>query len=536
MAMTISIIDAAIILIYLLGMLVLGFLMGKSNKTQEDYFVAKRSLPWLPIGLSIAATMISCNSFVGGPGWGYSNGLLPFMQNITVPLALFISTTIFVPMLYDLKLTSVYEYIELRLGQKTRMVAVLGFILNSLIQVSSMVFIPSLVLQRFMGIHINVIIPVIVVIAVVYTMAGGIKAVIWTDAVQILVIWGGLIGGMFFLFTRSNIGFFETVRMAGEAGKLNAIDLNWKFSLTNENGLWAALAGGLFMWSRYFSFDQAQVQRMFTAKSIRELKRSFVVSGIMMNVLYFLFILLGALLFVQFGGAAFENANDVMIRFIGGLPVGLVGLLLASLFAAAMSSVDSLLNSMSTVFTKDIYEKYIRKDKEASLKTSMLVSAVWGLLIYIITMLAFSGTSKSILAVIGSYISYISGPTCGIFLLAMLTKKANDKGTAWGAVIGFVMTILFGKLAGFTWMWNSAFGTIATFLAGYGASQYLQDPLPDNAARYTVQGHMAYLKSQGRISENGTSIMPFTVDRYSIILLAFFVFQLAALFMVSVIW
>ena len=165
--MTFTIIDAAIILIYLLGMLVLGFIMGKSNKTQEDYFVAKRSLPWLPIGLSIAATMISCNSFVGGPGWGYNSGLLPFMQNITVPLALFISTTVFVPMLYDLKLTSVYEYIELRLGPKTRMVAVLGFILNSLIQVSSMVFVPSLVLQRFMGVSINTIIPVIVVIAVV---------------------------------------------------------------------------------------------------------------------------------------------------------------------------------------------------------------------------------------------------------------------------------------------------------------------------------------------------------------------------------
>ena len=112
-------------------------LLYTSNKTQEDYFVAKRSLPWLPIGLSIAATMISCNSFVGGPGWGYHSGLLPFMQNMTVPLALFISTTIFVPMLYDLKLTSVYEYIELRLGPKTRMAAVLGFILNSLIQVSS---------------------------------------------------------------------------------------------------------------------------------------------------------------------------------------------------------------------------------------------------------------------------------------------------------------------------------------------------------------------------------------------------------------
>lgn len=283
------------------------------------------------------------------------------------------------------------------------------------------------------------------------------------------------------------------------------------------------------MWSRYFSFDQAQVQRMFTAKSIRELKRSFVVSGIMMNVLYFLFIFLGALLFIQFGGAAFENANDVMIRFIGGLPAGLVGLLLASLFAAAMSSVDSLLNSMSTVFTKDIYERYIEKGKEASLKTSMMVSAVWGILVYIITMLAFSGTSKSILAVIGSYISYISGPTCGIFLLAMLTKKANDKGTVCGAVFGFIITLLFGTLAGFTWMWNSAFGTVMTFLAGYVFSCLFGEPAGEQARRYTIRGHMACLKEQGRTEENGISLMPFAVDRYSMILLVFFLIQLAVI-------
>lgn len=529
--MTMTMVDAAIILIYLLGMLVLGFVMGKGNKTQEDYFVAGRSLPWLPIGLSIAATMISCNSFVGGPGWGYSNGLLPFMQNLTVPLALFISTTVFVPMLYDLKLTSVYEYIELRMGRKTRLVSVLGFILNSLIQVSSMVFVPALVLQRFTGISLNIIIPIIIVTAIVYTMAGGIKAVIWTDAIQMLIIWGGLIGGLVFLFAKSDIGFWETIRMAGEAGKLNAVNTDWNFSLSNENGLWVALVGGLFMWSRYFSFDQAQVQRMFTAKSIRELKRSFVISGIMMNMLYFLFVFLGVLLFVQFGGVPFENANDVMIRFIGDLPVGLTGLLLASLFAAAMSSVDSLLNSMSTVFTKDIYEKYISKGKEASLKLSMIVSGLWGILIYATTMLAFSGTSKSILAVIGSYISYISGPTCGIFLLAMLTKKAHDKGTAIGAVLGFALTLVFGKLGGFTWMWNSAFGAVVTFVIGYVCSCCLRDKLPENAERYTIQGHRASLRAEGRMTENGVSLMPLRIDQYSVILLVFFLAQLAVLLM-----
>lgn len=159
----------------------------------------------------------------------------------------------------------------------------------------------------------------------------------------------------------------------------------------------------------------------------------------------------------------------------------------------------------------------------------MMVSAVWGILVYIITMLAFSGTSKSILAVIGSYISYISGPTCGIFLLAMLTKKANDKGTVCGAVVGFIITLLFGTLAGFTWMWNSAFGTVMTFLAGYVFSCLFGEPAGEQAQRYTIRGHMACLKEQGRTEENGISLMPFAVDRYSMILLVFFLIQLAVI-------
>jgi SSS family solute:Na+ symporter len=252
-----------------------------------------------------------------------------------------------------------------------------------------------------------------------------------------------------------------------------------------------------------------------------------------MNTLYFLFIFLGCLLFIQFGGKTFANANDVMIQFIGGLPVGLIGLLLASLFAAAMSSIDSLLNSMSTVFTKDIYERYIHPGEEASLKTSMLVSALWGLLIYVITMLAFAGTSKSILAVIGSYISYISGPSCGIFLLAMLTRRATDKGTFVGGILGFALTLFFGKTAGFSWMWNSAFGAAVTVILGLLLSGIFRDALPENALRYTISGQRALLRRENRSTEDGVSIMPLQVDRYSIGLLIFFAVQVTVLLILN---
>ena len=115
----------------------------------------------------------------------------------------------------------------------------------------------------------------------------------------------------------------------------------------------------------------------------------------------------------------------------------------------------------------------------------------------------------------------------------MLTTSASDKGTVWGAVFGFIVTLLFGRFAGLTWMWNSAFGTVMTFLSGYAFSRLLREPLPKQAKRYTVWGHMAYLKEQGRTEENGISLMPFTVDRYSKILFVFFLLQIAGVLLLN---
>lgn len=531
--MILSKIDITIIIIYMFLMTLLGYLLGKTNKNQEDYFLVGRSMSWFPVGLSIAATSISCNAFIGGPGWGYKNGLLPFMQNIAVPLGLFISLTIFVPVLYNLKLTSIYQYIELRLGKKTRSITVLAFLMNSLIQVSSMVFIPSLVVQQFTGADIKIVIPIIVIISIVYTLLGGLKAVIWTDVIQIIVVWGGLLFAIIYTFYNNDLGFFETIQTAQQLGKLDAIDISLETSLVNENGFWVSLIGGAVIWTRYFSFDQVQVQRMNTSKSIKDLKRSFVISGLVMNILYFLFVLLGSLLFVFFNRIEFQNTNYVMIQFIKNLPVGLIGLLLAGLFASAMSSIDSILNSMSTVFCKDIYEKYINKEREASLKVSMLISLVIGILIIIVTFIAFTGTTSSILEVIGSYISYISGPSCGVFLIAMLSKKANDTGTTIGAILGFIFVIIFGKVSGVVWMWNSIVGVIATVVFSHIISSLIKEDLPENALNYTIKGYKQQLIKQSKRKDDDCTLIPFKLDKYNYILLGFFILQYIILLIIN---
>ncbi|ONI38423.1 sodium:solute symporter [Candidatus Epulonipiscium fishelsonii] len=514
-------------------MIVIGYIVGKDNETQEDYFLAGRSMSWFPVSLSVAATMISCNAFIGGPGWGYTNGLFPFMQNISVPLSIMLASMIFVPFLYSLRLTSIYEYIELRLGRKTRLLSVIAFLMNSLIQVSSMVFIPALVLNRFTGIDINTIIIIVVIISIVYTLLGGIKAVIITDAIQMIVIWGGVIGGLIYTFGVRDLSFYETFNTAKELGKLNSLDFSFQASIFDANGFFAATFGGTVMWLRYFAFDQAQIQRLSTSKSIKDLKKSYVISGILMNLLYFIFVLLGALLFVLFGGQSFENANDVMIMFIQNLPVGLIGLLLAGLFAAAMSSVDSLLNSMSTVFIKDIYEPYIGRNKETNLKLSMTISLFFGILIIFITIIAFSGTTSSILSVIGQYISYISGPSCGLFLLALMTDKANDKGVCIGTTISFFIMIFWVRTLGITWMWNSIIGVVLTCVFGYIISLLAKDEPTAHQLTYTIKHYRKKLLEENKLSEDGISILPFKMGMHEIILLGFFLVQFLILILIS---
>lgn len=317
--------DILIVVVYMIAMMVMGFVLGRENKTNEDYFLAGRSMSWFPVALSVAATMISANSFIGGPGWAYTDGIEPFMQNITVPLACFFAVTITVPVFYHLRVSSVYEYMELRLGSWSRNLAVAQFFINSLIQVSSMVFVPALIIQTITGWELHIVVPVIVLCAITYTITGGIKAVIWTDAIQMIVLWTGILVILFTAVDSTGLGWSATLAQAAEAGKFDAFDFSP--TLTNTNAFLCSCFG-IFMWTRYFCFDQAQMQRILTSKSMRGIKRSFVTSSVLMNLMYFLMLFVGTIFFVTYGGRPFSTANEIMIDFIlNHLPVGIVGLI-----------------------------------------------------------------------------------------------------------------------------------------------------------------------------------------------------------------
>lgn len=522
-----SIIDSAIVIIYILGMLAISLQVGKSNKNQEDYFVGGRSMPFIPVACSIAASTISANGMIGGPGWAYTSGFSSFMLQFSIPLVLVVACNYVVPFMYNLKLTSCYEYMEMRFGKKCHILACLGYLFTAVTLLSGFVYIPSLIIQQMTGWSLGVIVPIIVVVVIVYTMAGGIKAVIWTDAIQIVVLWIGMFAVMLIPFSKTGMSLTQVMDNAQAAGLLNA--LNFSGDLALENGFWVALLGGAAMWLQYFAADQTQLQRMLSAKSVKGLKASIVSGGIIMNVMLFIFTFTGLILYSFYDGQPFDSANQVMITFIlENIPVGLLGLIISAVFAAAMSSIDSVLNSMTTVFVRDIYEKYLHKGHgETPLKATIGFTGIFGVVTIVFVMMGFNGTTASVLATVGTYTGYVAGSLLAVFLLGLFTRKANDLGTAVGFVAGLLATwaVSFTTL---NWLWYYLVGAVAAFVVGYVVS-VLTGGSSAETARLTIKGQREELIAQGHTEENGMSILPGKMDKFGWILVAFFAIQFVAL-------
>lgn len=523
-----SYIDIAIIAVYIIGMLVMSVQLGKTNKSQEDYFIGGRSMPWVPVACSIAASTISANGFVGGPGWAYTSGMISFMLQFSIPLVMLVACNFIVPFMYNLKITSSYEYLIMRFGKTTHLLGCIGYLATAATLLSGFVYIPSLIIQQLTGWSLGVIVPVVVIVVIAYTMAGGIKAVIWTDAIQMVVMWVGLFATVGIAMHGAGVGFGDVLKTAEEAGMLNT--LNFSADLALENGFWVALLGGAAMWLQYFAADQTQLQRMLAAKSVRSAKTSIMSSGIIMNVMYFLFMIIGLIMFAFYQGKSFASSNDVMITFmLNELPVGLLGLMIAAVFAAAMSSIDSVLNSMTTVFVKDIYEKYIRKGEgETPLKVNIIFTGVFGIVVVIFVLMGFSGTTASVLSTVGTYVGYIAGSLLAIFLLGLFTEKANDLGTAIGFAAGLVATWAC-SFTSLNWLWYYLIGAVVGYAVGYAASCVCGTK--KDIRGLTIKGQREMLLQKGMAEEDGVSILPGTMDKYGWILLAFFVLQVIVLFM-----
>ena len=525
-----------VLLVYFGAMLFLGSRVGKSNNSTESYFLGSRKIPWWAIGLSVMATQCSAVSFIGMPGWGYTSGLMRLTYTFQFPLVMVILMVTFVPFFYNTKVVSIYEYLEKRFGSKSRTFMSVIFLLSRGLQTAVVLFGPALALSMITGLDPKITILIMGVFSIAYTVFGGIAAVIWTDVVQMFIIWLGVILAIVMPIITSDGGLGAIVNNAVSNNMITGLDFS--FSLKNPYSFWGGLLGSGFLYITYLGTDQSQIQRVLTAKSIRETKLSLSLAGFIVPIQTLLFLIAGICLFTAFGGQAFENSDYVMLTFITQyLPAGIAGLVTAGVFAAGMSSVDSALNALATVATTDFYKRWKPDADDAQcLKVSRYMTLFFGV---------FATVAALFLGGLGSVLDLINviGPLfypcmLSAFTLAVFCKKGNEKGCIAAIVTGLVVDVLMWKCTDIGSLWWNFFGFVAAFAAGYIVS------ILTNKEKAALSGesfdfetaagseltidHVVKMAVAGKIrekDEDGYYVVPGKLDKIGYALIAFFVVQ-----------
>ena len=411
------------------------------------------------------------------------------------------------------------------------------FLLSRGLQTAVVMYGPALALSMITGADPKVAILIMGVFAIAYTVFGGIAAVIWTDVAQMFVIWLGVILAIIIPVATAHGGLGEIFSNAASHNLIQGLD--FKFGLDNPYSFWGGLLGSGFLYLTYLGTDQSQVQRVLTAKSIRETKLSLSLAGFVVPIQTLAFLFAGICLFTTFGGKTFDNSDYVMLTFITKhLPVGIAGLVTAGVFAAGMSSVDSALNSLATVSINDFYKKWKPEaSDEQCLKVSRIMTLFWGVFATVFALvLGGLGSVLDIINVIGPmfYPCMLSA-----FTLAVFCKKGNEKGCIAAIITGLVVDLymFLGTNIGSLW-WNF-FGFLVAFAVGYIVSIVTNknEEVATAGAEFSYEtatgnqltiSNVVKLAVAGKIEEkdeDGYYVVPGKLDKIGYALIAFFVIQ-----------
>lgn len=540
-----GIINWAVLVFYFIFMIWFGIHVGKKNSDTNEYFMGGRRIPWWAIGFSVIATQTSAVSFIGMPGWGYTSGLSRITFTIAFPLVAIILMMTVVPFFYNTRVVSIYEYLEKRFGRKSRVIGAFMFLISRGLTTGLVLYAPALALSVITGMDRTVAITIMSIIAIVYTLFGGIAAVVWTDVIQMVIVWIGVILAILIPINTIDGGIGAII---GNAVSNNFFEgFQFSLDLTNSFSFWGGLLGAGFLFLAYLGTDQSQIQRVLTAKSTRESKMSIAVAGFVVPIQTFLFLIAGICLFSLFGGKSFEKSDLVMLTFIAEyLPVGIGGLVTAGIFAAGMSSVDSALNSLATVSVRDFYVMYFNKNAtdEQCLKMSRVFTLFWG--IFAMGFAYVAGNLGNLLDVSNILGPLFYGAILGGFSLAILTKKGNEIGCIAAMLTGLISGVFLAYNTNIGSLWWSFISTVLAFAVGYIvslltsnkkqevlSSEKVFDYSKATGSALCIQTQLE-LAIQGKIKEkdeDGYYIIPGKLDKISIVLFIYFIIQIILLLM-----
>ncbi len=537
--------DWVVFFAWLVLLISYGLWRSRGSNTVNQFLLAGKTMPWYAMGLSIMATQAGAITFISTPGQAYVDGMRFVEYYFGMPLAMVILSATAVPIFHRAKVYTAYEYLEQRFDAKTRALVSAIFLIARGLSAGVALAAPAIVLSVIFGWPFRVTTLIMGAVLILFTTLGGIKAITWADVPQMLVILAALVLA-FILAIRllpADVSFGDALRLAGAAGKLNAVDLH--FDWNDRYNLWSGLIGGMFLALAYFGTDQSQVQRYLTGRSIGQSRLSLLFNATAKVPIQFFILFIGAMVFVFFlfdrppllfhplemkrlQTAAFSNiegryeqafdqrlaaarrlkdardaaaqtaalgefqaaqkqielvhsdalkivgdddTNYIFLSFVTRyLPAGVVGLVLAVIFTAAMSSISGEINSLATVSMVDIYRRHFHREGSDRhyLAASRVATVFWGL--YAVVFANFASSFGALVVAVNQVGSLFYGGMLGVFVLAFFVKRVGGTAAFIGVLAGEAAIFAAAGFTSIAWLWYNVIGAVVVVATGWAIS------------------------------------------------------------------
>ncbi len=463
-----SLLDWFVVSAYLLGMLILAAVVGIQQSSRKDYYLGGGRLPAWSLATSTIATQCSTNSLLGAPafvGFVAGGGMIWLQYELAVPLAMLVLMYLFLPMRQG-SFISVYEFLEQRLGSSARLLASSCFQLFRGVATGVTVYGVALVITLLIDVSYTQAVLILMAVTIAYDVLGGMRAVVISDVIQIVLIVGAVVASLVLLI--SSVGDFGLLFEQ----RTSALDFSWGLNHSGNYGFWPMLIGGLFLYVAYYGCDQSQAQRVLAAASPDDTRRVLLLNGLLRFPLVLLYCLLGLALaayatqqdFVSLlplqenGQRNFNLAYPVYV--LSTFPPGLVGLVMVGIFAAAMSSIDSALNSLSAATIEDYVQRTGDRSERSLFIASKLATLGWGLFAVVFSY-QVENIAPTVLEAINKIGSMANGPLLALFTLALVFPGVGERRTVLGFVVGLIANgILWQFASGISWLWWNVSGFV----------------------------------------------------------------------------
>lgn len=515
---TLHVLDYIVVLAFMILFVYVGFFFYRRQSNTSHYFKASGSLPSWAIGLSILATLISSITFLAYPGAAFSSNWILLVQGLMVPVVLIFLVHFIVPFYRKVIGISAYEYFEKRFGYIARLYTSLAFTIAHFSKMGTVLFLLALAISSMMGLNIYMTLIVLGVLVILITFIGGIEAVIWLDVIQGMMLLAGGLLCIAVMFIAAPYTPLEMIEFARENDKIGFGPYDW--DLARLTFIVMAL-NGIFYAIQKYGTDQTIVQRYLTARSHREAVKASLVGVLLCVPVWMLFMFVGSMLFSYYNMADSSLVEGLRpdavfpLFIVSELPIGVTGLILAGLIAAAFSSLDSDLNSLSAVSVEDYYKRLVPgRDDRHYLLVGKFIVVFCGIGALGIASLYIAAEDDSVLGIVFTLYAIFSGGIAGMFLLAIFTKRANKQGlyvgigacvvfTAWGMLTSQPIGVAEGPvldLGRFNYTHHSYMMGVYTHLILFGVGYVASFMFPKYQADDSLTFY-GYLKDRRKIRE-----------------------------------